>query len=118
MNERRQTDGNRETQWWTRSSKKKQGRNPAAGRGEFMLIEDDGVTLDYQRGKYVCVQLQVEAKPDAISLRAQVSGDYRLPYKNIEFILSQGENRPVVTQGQSWVDDQRRTHFVVAIDSK
>ena len=87
---------------------------PTGGRGEFTLIEDDGATLNYQQGKYAKVQLQVESNPQSISLRAQVSGDYQLPYKNIEFILPSGETRRIDARGDEWMDSNRR-HFRLGI---
>jgi alpha-glucosidase len=89
--------------------------HPTEGRGAFTLIEDDGVTLDYRQGKYAAVKLMVESKSDAIALSAQVSGDYRLPYNQIEFILPCGENRHIDSHGNSWIDAQERRHIKMEI---
>ncbi len=89
--------------------------HPTQGHGTFDLIEDDGVTLDYQQGKYARVQMRVESKPDSMALSAHVSGDYRLPYTHIEFILPRGETRRIDSRGQEWTDSNLQRHFRLAI---
>jgi len=84
--------------------------HPTDGRGEFSLIEDDGVTLGYQHGKYARVHLQVESTRDSVSMSAQVSGDYRLSYDHIEFILPRGETRRIGSRGEDWMESNQR-HF-------
>ena len=86
--------------------------HPNEGRGTFTLIEDDGVTLGYQRGEYTQVRLEVAARRDTITLRAQTRGNYRLAYKTIEFILPPGETRRVDAPGDTWTDTDGRTHIV------
>jgi alpha-glucosidase len=86
------------------------------GRGEFTLIEDDGVSLNYQRGEYAQVRLVIESQSDAMALRVQVSGNYRLPYNRIEFVLPRGETRRINARGDSFVDEQGRKHLVVEIN--
>jgi alpha-glucosidase (family GH31 glycosyl hydrolase) len=86
--------------------------HPAEGRGAFTLIEDDGVTLGYQRGEYAQVQLEVAAERDSVSLRAKVNGNYPLPYPTIEFILPPGETRRVDARGETWTDAAGRRHVV------
>jgi alpha-glucosidase len=83
------------------------------GRGEFTLIEDDGVSLNYRHGEYAQVRLSVEATSEAIALRVDVSGNYPLPYDHIEFVLPRGDNRRIVTRGKVWTDDQDRKHIQV-----
>jgi alpha-glucosidase len=83
------------------------------GRGSFTLIEDDGVTLGYQRGEYAQVQLEVIAERDSIALCAQVNGNYPLPYQTVEFVLPHNETRRVVARGNSWVDANGQEHIVV-----
>ncbi len=87
--------------------------HPGEGRGAFTLIEDDGITLGYQRGEYARIELQVIAERDAISLRVQVHGDYPLPYTAIEFILPPGEDRRITARGEMWQDDKNRLHVAV-----
>ncbi len=83
------------------------------GRGEFTLIEDDGVSLNYRHGEYAQVRLSAEATREAIALYVDVSGNYPLPYDHIEFVLPRGENRRLVTRGKVWTDDQDRKHIQV-----
>ena len=85
------------------------------GRGTFDLIEDDGVSLDYQQGQYARVQLRVESKFDSIALSAHMSGKYRLPYNNIEFVLPRGETRRIDSRGDEWTDSNQQRHFRLAI---
>jgi alpha-glucosidase len=84
--------------------------HPNAGRGEFTLIEDDGLTLGYQRGEYSEVKLEVVATDDRISLQAARQGNYHLPYNRIEYILPPNETRPVIVNGETWTDAQGRIH--------
>ena len=86
--------------------------HPREGRSAFTLIEDDGVTLNYQRGEYTQVQLEVVAERNSVSLHAQVNGNYPLPYQTIEFVLPPGETRRVDARGKTWIDAQARIHVV------
>jgi hypothetical protein len=81
-----------------------------AERGEFTLIEDDGLTLGYQRGEYSEVKLEVAATSDHISLHAIRRGNYPLPYQRIEFVLPPNETRQVTVSGKTWIDSQGRIH--------
>ena len=90
--------------------------HPTAGRGEFTLIEDDGLTLGYQRGEYSEVKLEVSATRDRISLQAVRRGNYRLPYQRIEFVLPPNETRQVTVNGETWIDTQRRIHAFVPVE--
>jgi alpha-glucosidase len=91
--------------------------HPAEGTGRFMLIEDDGVTLDYEHGKYAQVLLEVAAEQDSISLSTRISGDYQLPYKTLEFILPAGERRRITARGDSWIDANNQVHIITRVDS-
>ena len=90
--------------------------HPTAGRGEFTLIEDDGLTFGYQRGEYNEVKLEVSATSDRISLQATQRGNYRLPYQRIEFILPPHETRPVIVSGETWTDAQGRIHAFAPVE--
>jgi alpha-glucosidase len=65
------------------------------GEGRFTLVEDDGISLGYQRGAFSEVALSVAATPREITLACAVSGGYDLSYREIEFVLPPGEARPV-----------------------
>jgi alpha-glucosidase len=86
------------------------------GRGAFTLIEDDGVTLNYQRGEYARVELKVDSARDEIALSVEARGNFDLPYQTIEFILPRGETRRVNARGETWVDADGRRHLVVQLN--
>jgi len=73
--------------------------HPKQGQGRFTLIEDDGLSLGYQRGEVAEVTLEVAAESDHIALSAKSQGNFTLPYPEIEFILPPGETRPVQIDG-------------------
>lgn len=69
---------------------------PEGGHGEFMLVEDDGISFGYQRGEVARVTLAVDATLQTITLAApSVEGDYPLPYREIVAVLPRGERRSV-----------------------
>ena len=93
--------------------------DPQRGRGTFTLVEDDGISLGYQRGEYAEVTLAVEAEPDHIALRVHPpQGHYSLPYTQVEFILPFDEARPVQVERGSdvWTDEQGRQHVAVSVE--
>lgn len=88
----------------------------SAGRGEFTLIEDDGVTLNYQRGELTQVTCQVIAEASILELHARAVGGFALPYSHIEFILPRGEMRPVKSRGDEWMDEHGRRHVIATVE--
>jgi len=86
------------------------------GRGVFTLIEDDGLTLGYQRGEYSEVKLEVAARSDRVSLQAVRHGNQRLPYDQIEYVLPPNETRHVIISGETWTDDQGRGHALAPVE--
>lgn len=89
--------------------------HPVQGRGTFTLYEDDGVSTGYQRGEVAKVELQATSGPESVSLNVQVSGNYRLPYRQIEFILPSTEQRQVLPRENVSTDTQGRTHVVIPL---
>jgi alpha-glucosidase len=92
--------------------------HPEQGRGEFTLVEDDGVSLGYQRGEYAEVKLQVIARPKDVTLRVhRPRGNYPLPYTEVEFILPPGEKRPVAVEAGSEIEpgEDGRRRIVVPV---
>ncbi|MBI5958713.1 MAG: glycoside hydrolase family 31 protein [Chloroflexi bacterium] len=82
-----------------------------SGWGVFTLIEDDGISLDYQQGGYASVRLGISAEPDHITLDCGVTGDYPLPYDRIVFVLPPGEQRPILAgraASESVMDGRRQ----------
>jgi alpha-glucosidase len=71
---------------------------PTEQRHTFMLIEDDGRSLDYRRGAYTQVRLGLAVRSGAITLLVdQLHNGYPLPYDAITCVLPPGETRPVTT---------------------
>lgn len=69
---------------------------PGDGRGAFTLIEDDGLSLAYQRGAYTEVICETLAEPDRLTLAIELAHQgYVLPYQAVELVLPSGEARPV-----------------------
>jgi alpha-glucosidase len=83
--------------------------HPEQGSSVFDLIEDDGLSLDYQRGGYTAVHIELTAQPDHISVSVSLTpGYYTLPYDELEFILPEGEARPIHITGAAGI---RETTF-------
>lgn len=83
--------------------------HPGHGSSAFDLIEDDGVSLEYRRGGYAAVHIELAAQPDHITVAIAVSpGHYRLPYEEIELILPERETRPIHVTGAA---GSRETHI-------
>lgn len=71
-----------------------------SGKGIFTLVEDDGVTTAYRDGVMTSVTMKAEADTDHIRLQVlPPEGCFPLPYSEIEFVLPQGESRPVEADG-------------------
>lgn len=89
--------------------------HPVQGRGTFTLIEDDGVSMGYQRGEMAQVELQMSVDPEAVFLSVQVRGNYPLPYRHIEFVLPKSERRTVYPRDGSWTDTEGRVHVLIPL---
>jgi len=63
------------------------------GENTFVLYEDDGVSLAYQRGEQTQVICHLQAAPDTIHLHITIEGQYALPYDRVDVILPPGEKR-------------------------
>lgn len=73
---------------------------PERGCSEFRLYEDDGISLDYRKGKYSIVRITMEAGTQEVRVSAQLEVDgFALPYKAIDVLLPQDETRRIVTEG-------------------
>jgi alpha-glucosidase len=73
---------------------------PEYGQSEFRLYEDDGISLDYKRGKFSIVRISMEADKKEIIVSAQLEEKgVKLPYKKIDVLLPQNEKRRIVTEG-------------------
>jgi alpha-glucosidase len=52
---------------------------------EFTLVEDDGVSLDYQNGGYTTIRLSVDTNGECKAER--IHAGYQLPYETIRFVI-------------------------------
>ncbi|NJL94891.1 MAG: alpha-glucosidase [Anaerolineae bacterium] len=89
--------------------------HPGAGSAQFELIEDDGLSLGYQRGEVSTVGLGLAATPEQVMLTLRVSGGYALPYSEMTFILPPGEARPLEAPAGArlWVGEDGRRRATV-----
>ncbi len=89
---------------------------PGLGQASFTLIEDDGLSLDYQQGHYTQVTLHGEFTADALSFSiAEVVGDFNLPYQQIEFVLPPHEQRLIRGSDDLSIDSSGRRHIHVRL---
>lgn len=66
------------------------------GSGHFTLIEDDGISLCYQRGEYTELQINLQTNLDEIQLEIGYGQHgYPLPYQSLQVILPAAEERPL-----------------------
>jgi alpha-glucosidase len=73
--------------------------HPDSGIGCFKLVEDDGISFDYQEGAYCEILLTIESSPENISINVQYGNKgFAPPYKEIEFILPIGDTRAVTSK--------------------
>jgi alpha-glucosidase len=92
---------------------------PPAGTGtaRFTLIEDDGISLGWQRGEQSAVRLQVTATAETLALAIHLDQrGYPLPYPAITFVLPPGETRPIHAPGSTQYagsDGRRRIRVMV-----
>lgn len=61
----------------------------ARGTAEFTLIEDDGISPDYQRSGYTSIRLSLDANGTCKAER--VHAGYELPYQTIKFLQHDSE---------------------------
>lgn len=66
------------------------------GRGTFVVVEDDGIGLGYQREEYATLKLEIIATEQELNLVAEINRTHYDPhYTDIRFILPANETRPV-----------------------
>jgi alpha-glucosidase len=72
----------------------------------FSLIEDDGVSFDYQQGGYSEVQLSLQRKGAHWMASAhRLHNGYALPYQHVEFVVATGDGAPLAgstLEGGRW----------------
>jgi alpha-glucosidase len=92
--------------------------HPERGRGAFTLVEDDGISHDYQHGGFTEVVLESVAEPDYIRLRVyRKHAAYPLPYREVELILPPDERRPVAVEagGEIEPSEDGRRRIVIPL---
>ncbi|MBL8160396.1 MAG: glycoside hydrolase family 31 protein [Anaerolineae bacterium] len=76
------------------------------GDATFTLIEDDGVSFDYQQGGYTEVQLSLQRMGDHWTVNARrLHNGYTLPYREVDFVVAAGDGAPVTggtLEGGRW----------------
>lgn len=90
--------------------------HPQAGENTFALIEDDGVSFDYQAGVYTALNLRVRSTADTVELAIDTAPhNFNLPYEQIEFIFPIGDERSIVGGRDHWIDEMNRQHVMFPI---
>ena len=70
------------------------------GCSRFLLYEDDGISLDHQKGKYSLINLQMESDEKTIRVRGEFSHHgYPLTYKKIDVVVPDQEKRKLFAEG-------------------
>jgi len=85
-----------------------------AGKGSLVLHEDDGVSLDYQRGEVTRLAISADYSTSELNFSVKIEPyGFALPYNELEFILPRGEKRNVKLEGiqKQWQDQNGQTHF-------
>jgi len=71
---------------------------PHESEGQYTsyLVEDDGLSLGYQRGEYTELFFTLISTPQALLLEISFGHrGYQLPYENLQIVLPNLENRPL-----------------------
>jgi alpha-glucosidase len=88
---------------------------PTTGRADGLIVEDDGVSLAYQRGEQTRVTLTMESDDRTIRLAASARGGFALPYATVTFALPPGEQRSVEGGESESVDANQRRQIIVRV---
>jgi hypothetical protein len=78
----------------------------------FTLIEDDGVSLNYQEGGFTEVRLSLQRSTAQWTAEACcIHSGYPLPYSEVEFVVVTGDDAPV----QGGILENGRWHIRVPV---
>lgn len=70
------------------------------GSSHFNLYEDDGMSLDFQNGKYSLINLEMESDRETVRVKGGfIHKGYKLPYKKIDVVFPEREKRKLYTEG-------------------
>lgn len=75
---------------------------PGEGSATFVLVEDDGLSLDHARGGRTRLTFDLAATPAALTLTLRCEGSYRLPYTRIKVCKPAAETRPLALEVAPW----------------
>jgi alpha-glucosidase len=73
--------------------------DPAEGTGHFTLIEDDGISLNYQQGEITRIHLNMQSTATDIDIQVTMDGSYTPPYSEMRFVLMPGMQQRVRVEG-------------------
>ncbi|MEM9775692.1 MAG: glycoside hydrolase family 31 protein [Chloroflexota bacterium] len=84
---------------------------------QFNLVEDDGVSMNYQKGEFCDLKLTLSSTIKDISFTCDHSGNFELPYDQLELVLPPNEERSleVADMIEEWVDDKHQRHIRVQV---
>ncbi len=88
--------------------------HPTAGHSKFSWIEDDGISLGYQRGEYTEVEIEMIADQENVILNTRRKHDgYPLMFFDsaVDIVLPLGENRNIQGGYDFWIDADIRFHY-------
>jgi alpha-glucosidase len=70
------------------------------GISQFQLYEDDGISLDYQKGKYSLIKLEMESDEREVRVKGEFSHHgTKLPYQKIDVVVPEKEKRKLLGEG-------------------
>lgn len=74
--------------------------HPVRGGGEFeaSFYEDDGKTMAYEKGSYAFVKMNVLCDEETITVRHEITGEYKPQFSDIQFELPKTETRRLVCE--------------------
>lgn len=87
---------------------------PHKGQGEktYTLYEDDGITMDYKKGIYTNIHINMKSNKESIDMTISKDGKYKLPYNEVRFYLPSGENRRLTINGQIFKKNKDNIHSI------
>ncbi len=88
-----------------------------AGESQFDLYEDDGESMQYAVGNFTRIHIVLRCTPTYIEIAMEYKPyAFDLPYKEIEYVLPFGEERPLKVEllKREWIDETGRRHIACA----
>tara|TARA_B100000609_G_scaffold199407_1_gene202704 strand:- start:463 stop:2868 length:2406 start_codon:yes stop_codon:yes gene_type:complete len=92
--------------------------SPEGGTHTFTLTEDDGNTTGYKHGEVTTLQLSMSSSKEHIQIDVQLTqSGYVLPYRELEWIFPQGEDRELRGATRVTLDEDGMIHAYTPIPS-